>query len=383
MENIIALVDGLLNEAVRQNASDIHIEPLDSALRVRFRIDGLLRTVRQLDLKQHGAVLSRIKIMAGLDIAERRLPQDGRMELIREGRTIDLRISTLPTIRGEKAVIRILDKRGDFLKLTGLNFTAENLALYQKLYRAAYGMVLVTGPTGSGKSTTLYAALQELNDGAANIITIEDPVEYKLDGVNQVAVNNKAGLTFASGLRSIVRQDPNIIMVGEVRDAETARITVQAALTGHLVFSTLHTNNAVGAVSRLIDMGIEPFLLTSALRGILAQRLVRCICPHCAEEYAASYGERQFLGVEAGNLSLKRGRGCGHCSGTGYSGRMAVQEILPITEEMSTLILRGAPEREILAAGRIAGYKSLREDGVTKVLAGQTTVAELLRALDC
>lgn len=383
MENIIALVDGLLNEAVRQKASDIHIEPLDSALRVRFRIDGLLRTVRQLDLKQQGAVLSRIKIMAGLDIAERRLPQDGRMELVREGRTIDLRISTLPTIRGEKAVIRILDKRGDFLKLTGLNFTAENLALYQKLYRAAYGMVLVTGPTGSGKSTTLYAALQELNDGAANIITIEDPVEYKLDGVNQVAVNNKAGLTFASGLRSIVRQDPNIIMVGEVRDAETARIAVQAALTGHLVFSTLHTNNAVGAVSRLIDMGIEPFLLTSALRGILAQRLVRCICPYCKEEYVASYGERQFLGVEAENLMLKRGRGCGHCSGTGYSGRMAVQEILPITEEISTLVLRGASEQEILAAGRTAGYKSLREDGVTKVLAGQTTVAELLRALDC
>lgn len=383
MENIIALVDGLLDTAIGQNASDIHVEPLDNSLRIRLRVDGLLRTVRQIDSQLHGAVLSRIKIMAGLDIAERRLPQDGRMELARGGRRVDLRISTLPTIRGEKAVIRILDKSNDFLQLGRLHFTESNLALYQKLYRAAYGMVLVTGPTGSGKSTTLYAALSDINDGAANIITIEDPVEYKLDGVNQVAVNNKAGLTFANGLRSIVRQDPNIIMVGEIRDAETARIAVQAALTGHLVFSTLHTNNAVGAISRLVDMGIEPFLLTAALRGILAQRLVRCICPHCAEEYAASYGERQFLGVADDELLLKQGRGCEHCSGTGYSGRMAVQEVLPVTEEMSALILHGAAEREILAAGRKAGYRDMRQDGVAKVLAGQTTVAELLRITDC
>lgn len=279
MENIIALVDGVLDEAVRLNASDIHVEPLDKGLRVRLRVDGLLRTARTLDSQLHGAVLSRIKIMAGLDIAERRLPQDGRMDLAWGQRKIDLRISTMPTIRGEKAVIRILDKSNQFLQLDKLNFTEENLALYQKLYGSPYGMVLVTGPTGSGKSTTLYAALNELNDGAANIITIEDPAEYKLNGVNQVAVNSKAGLTFANGLRSIVRQDPDIIMVGEIRDSETARIAVQAALTGHLVFSTLHTNNAVGAISRLVDMGIEPFLLTSALRGIVAQRLVRCICP--------------------------------------------------------------------------------------------------------
>lgn len=381
MENIIALVDGVLDEAVRLNASDIHVEPLDKGLRVRLRVDGLLRTARTLDSQLHGAVLSRIKIMAGLDIAERRLPQDGRMDLAWGQRKIDLRISTMPTIRGEKAVIRILDKSNQFLQLDKLNFTEENLALYQKLYGSPYGMVLVTGPTGSGKSTTLYAALNELNDGAANIITIEDPAEYKLNGVNQVAVNSKAGLTFANGLRSIVRQDPDIIMVGEIRDSETARIAVQAALTGHLVFSTLHTNNAVGAISRLVDMGIEPFLLTSALRGIVAQRLVRCICPRCAEKYTATYGEQQFLGLGEA-ASLTRGRGCDHCSGTGYSGRMAVQEVLPVTEEICNIIMSKGSEREILESAKAAGFKTMRDDGVAKVLNGKTTITELLRTIE-
>ena len=277
----VKFVNELLELAVKKNASDIHIEPLEEVTRVRLRIDGLLCNVVEVLRINHSAIVSRIKIICGMDIAEKRLPQDGRVEVEVSGSKVDLRVSTLPVINGEKVVIRLLEKSQKLLQLEALNFSESNFKIYKQLINSPHGIILLTGPTGSGKSTTLYATLQELNDETKNIITIEDPVERTIEGINQIAVNNKAGLTFATGLRSIVRQDPNIIMVGEIRDGETAKIAVQAALTGHLVFSTLHTNNAIGAVTRLLDIGIEPFLLAAALRGVVAQRLVRTICPYC------------------------------------------------------------------------------------------------------
>ena len=289
---IIKIVNSVIEQAVRDKASDIHIEPQEDDTRVRFRVDGVLRNAVTLPKNSHSAIISRIKIMAEMDIAEKRLPQDGRINIEQGGRDIDLRISTLPTILGEKVVMRILDKTAASIDINDLAFTAKNMELYSSLFNSSYGIVLVTGPTGSGKSTTLYSTLTNINNPNKNIITVEDPVEYRIEGVNQVAVNNKAGLTFANGLRSILRQDPNIIMVGEIRDVETARISIHAALTGHLVFSTLHTNDAAGAITRLIDMGVEPFLVASALRGVVAQRLVRRICPHCKETYAPDAAER-------------------------------------------------------------------------------------------
>ena len=278
----VKFVNELLELAVKKNASDIHIEPLEEVTRVRLRIDGLLCTAVEVLRSNHNAIISRIKIICGMDIAEKRLPQDGRVEVeVGSSSKIDLRVSTLPVINGEKVVIRLLEKSQKLLQLEALNFSESNFKIYKQLINSPHGIILLTGPTGSGKSTTLYATLQELNDETKNIITIEEPVERTIEGINQIAVNNKAGLTFATGLRSIVRQDPNIIMVGEIRDGETAKIAVQAALTGHLVFSTLHTNNAIGAVTRLLDIGIEPFLLAATLRGVVAQRLVRTICPYC------------------------------------------------------------------------------------------------------
>ena len=350
----VKFVNELLELAVKQNASDIHIEPLETVTRIRLRIDGLLCSAVEVLRSNHSAIVSRIKIICGMDIAEKRLPQDGRVEVEVGSSKVDLRVSTLPVINGEKVVIRLLEKSQKLLELEALNFSQSNLQIYKQLINSPHGIILLTGPTGSGKSTTLYATLQELNDETKNIITIEDPVERTLEGINQIAVNNKAGLSFATGLRSIVRQDPNIIMVGEIRDGETAKIAVQAALTGHLVFSTLHTNNAIGAVTRLLDIGIEPFLLAAALRGVVAQRLVRTICPYCEG-------------------------GCEHCNHTGYKGRIAVQEVLQITSKLQNLITHGAEEFMLLETAKESGFTTIQEDCLAKVQAGRTTMEEYYR----
>lgn len=351
----VDFVDDLLKMAVSRRASDIHIEPMQDKTRIRLRVDGMLQVLCDLPKSDQDGVVSRIKVLGEMDITEKRLPQDGHLEKAIENRLIDLRISTMPTVHGEKVVVRILDKTTTFSSLDKLTFTDENLTAYRNLFRSPHGIVLVTGPTGSGKSTTLYATLNELNKPETNIITIEDPVEYQLEGVNQIALNTKAGLTFANGLRAIVRQDPDIIMVGEIRDEETARIAVQAALTGHLVLSTLHTNSAVGAITRLLDMGIEPYLLASCLRGVVAQRLVRRVCPKCGA------------------------CGCEDCFGTGYNGRLAVQEVMTVNEEIRHLITNRAGENDILAAAERNGFVPLYDDGEKKVLAGATTLTELLR----
>ena len=350
----VKFVNELLELAAKQNASDIHIEPLEAVTRIRLRIDGLLCTAVEVLRSNHSAIVSRIKIICGMDIAEKRLPQDGRVEVEVGSSKVDLRVSTLPVINGEKVVIRLLEKSQKLLELDALNFSQSNLTIYKQLINSPHGIILLTGPTGSGKSTTLYATLQELNDETKNIITIEDPVERTLEGINQIAVNNKAGLTFATGLRSIVRQDPNIIMVGEIRDGETAKIAVQAALTGHLVFSTLHTNNAIGAVTRLLDIGIEPFLLAAALRGVVAQRLVRTICSYCEG-------------------------GCEHCNYTGYRGRIAVQEVLQITTKLQNLINHGVEESVLLETAKESGFTTIQEDCLAKVQAGRTTMEEYYR----
>ena len=379
----VKAADGIIAQAVKCGASDIHIEPEEDGARVRLRTDGVLYEAAQLTKPVMQAVVSRIKVLAGMDIAEKRLPQDGSIKLELDGRSVDLRISTLPTILGEKAVIRILDRERFALKPDELDFTPQNLELYRSLYSSASGIVLLTGPTGSGKTTTLYATLTELNSDERNIVTVEDPVEYRIAGINQVAVNEKAGLTFASGLRSILRQDPDIMMIGEIRDLDTAQTAIHAALTGHLVLSTLHTNSAAGAVVRLIDMGIEPFLVASALRGVVAQRLVRRICPHCKTAYAASVEEKAYLNVDAGaELTLYKGAGCEHCRGTGYLGRMALQEVMPVLPELKKFILKETQESVVLFdEARKFGAASMREDGVRKVLDGLTTVGELLRAV--
>lgn len=351
----VDFVDDLLKMAVNRRASDIHIEPMQDKTRIRLRVDGMLQVLCDLPKSHQDGVVSRIKVLGEMDITEKRLPQDGHLEKPIENRLIDLRISTMPTVHGEKVVVRILDKTTTFSSLDKLTFTDENLTAYRNLFRSPHGIVLVTGPTGSGKSTTLYATLNELNKPETNIITIEDPVEYQLEGVNQIALNTKAGLTFANGLRAIVRQDPDIIMVGEIRDEETARIAVQAALTGHLVLSTLHTNSAVGAITRLLDMGIEPYLLASCLRGVVAQRLVRRVCHKC------------------------EACGCEDCFGTGYSGRLAVQEVMTVNDEIRHLITGRAAEKDILTAAEGNGFVSLYDDGMKKVLAGATTLTELLR----
>ncbi|MGL5206578.1 MAG: type II secretion system ATPase GspE [Acidaminococcaceae bacterium] len=379
---IISIVNSLIQQAVRDRASDIHIEPQEENLRVRFRVDGVLREVISFPKNTQAPILSRIKIMADLDIAEKRLPQDGRINVLEKGRQIDIRVSTLPTILGEKIVMRILDKTAMAVALNDLGFSAKNMQMYNKLITKSYGCVLVTGPTGSGKSTTLYSTLMHVNSPTKNIITVEDPVEYRIIGVNQVAVNNKAGLTFANGLRTILRQDPNIVMVGEIRDKETAEITINAALTGHLVFSTLHTNDSAGAITRLLDMGVEPFLVVSAVRGVIAQRLVRVICPHCKKEYVPEpySDERLYLGIsEHEPIKLWKGEGCSNCNFTGYMGRMAIHEVLPINEEMKAMIMNGEADNEIFEAGRKYGTTSMKEDGIEKVMQGKTTVSELLR----
>ena len=379
---VIGIVNSLFSQAVRERASDIHIEPQEVNLRVRFRIDGVLREISSFTMNIHAAIISRIKIMSQMDISERRVPQDGRIQIQEAGRTIDIRVSTLPTIFGEKVVMRILDKQAVMLDIARLGFSADNLKQYRKLFNQSYGMILVTGPTGSGKTTTLYSTLGELSTPAKNVITIEDPVEYRLEGINQVQVNPKTGMTFAGGLRSILRQDPNIVMVGEIRDGETADIAIRAALTGHLVLSTLHTNDAPGAISRLLDMGVEPFLVASSVLGVIAQRLVRVICPACKQAYCSAPGspERAFLGEQSSQeVVLYRGTGCPECGNSGYQGRMAIHEVMPVSPLLRELIAKRVSADEIKAVAVKHGMHSMKDDGLQKALQGYTTVTEVMR----
>ncbi|MDN5331989.1 MAG: type pilus assembly protein PilB [Tepidanaerobacteraceae bacterium] len=376
---VVQLVNQLITKAVRSKASDIHIEPQESHIAIRYRIDGLLREVLRLPPGVLNSLVSRIKIMAGMDIAEKRLPQDGRFQITLERRSVDLRVSTMPTVYGEKIVLRILDKANMLLNLDKLGFLPETLEQYESLIRSSYGMILITGPTGSGKTTTLYATLNALNTPEKNIITIEDPVEYLLPGINQVRVNPKAGLDFARGLRAILRQDPDIIMVGEIRDRETADIAVRAATTGHLVFSTLHTNDAAGAVTRLLDMGIEPFLVNSSLLGVVAQRLVRLVCPQCREPHEPKPGDIEYEFTDEERKIFYRGKGCRQCNYTGYQGRTAIHEILVMTDDIRHLVSQKVHVSKIREAAIAGGMVTLRDDGLSKAAKGLTTVQEVLR----
>ncbi len=378
---VIRLVNQLINRALEQRASDIHIEPFENELKVRYRIDGVLHDVDTPARRLQAAIVSRVKIMAKLNIAERRLPQDGRIKLRMMGREIDLRVSTLPTLYGESVVMRILDRSSIVVNLESLGFPADTLAQFEQLIVKPYGMILVTGPTGSGKTTTLYGALDKINSPDKKIITIEDPVEYQLFGVNQIHVKPSIGLTFANGLRSIVRQDPDVIMVGEIRDAETAEIAIQAALTGHLVFSTLHTNDAAGAISRLLEMGVEDYLLASSLLGVLAQRLVRRICQRCRRPVEVP-GEtlREVMGgVPGAPIELTEGAGCEDCAQTGYRGRSGIYELLIVNDTIRKLILDHASADVIRDAAIRQGMRTLREDGWKKVREGVTTISEVVR----
>lgn len=364
----------LVEQAVVAGASDLHLEPMRDAVRVRIRVDGLLRELVRLPLAAHSTLVTQLKVAANMDIAEKRVPQDGRIALELDGRSVDLRLSTLPTTLGEKIAIRLLAQQ-ELLQLEELGFTQANLACYRRLFTQPNGLILLTGPTGSGKTSTLYATLPELDAATRNIITLEDPVEYSLPGINQVAVNRRSGMTFAKGLRAIVRQDPDVIMLGEIRDEETAGIAVQAALTGHLVLSTLHTNSAAGAVYRLLDMGLAPYLLAAALRGVVAQRLVRRLCPDCRRQRTATAAERSFLGA----ATVWEQQGCEQCHAAGYRGRVAVQEVLPLTGRLQQLVLQRAPVEELEQAARADGLRSLAEDAAAKALDGLTTVQELWR----
>jgi len=378
---VVRLVNLLIEEALVADASDIHIEPFEDTLRVRYRIDGLLYDQEAPPRRLQAALTSRIKIMAEMNIAERRLPQDGRIRVTASGgRRVDIRVSTVPTIHGESIVMRLLDRSSVFLPFDRLGFSSGTARAFNTLIRRPHGILLVTGPTGSGKTTTLYAALDKINRPDLKIITVEDPVEYQLKGVNQIPVKPKIGLSFAAGLRHIVRQDPDVIMVGEIRDLETAEIAIQAALTGHLVFSTLHTNDAPSAVTRLQDMGCEPYLLSSVLNGVLAQRLVRRICQACRTPDHSDPAELLAIGVaDVTGAELFRGKGCDDCRGTGYRGRSGIYELFGITEEVRSLIVRKASAGEIRRHAVENGMVTLREDGWARVCAGLTTVEEILR----
>ncbi len=377
---VIKLVNLILFEAAKSDASDVHVQPYEDRLVVRTRIDGVLYDSFTLPRSVQDEVVSRVKVMAGMNIAERRLPQDGRATVQVGDRVIDLRIASLPTSFGERVVIRLLDKHARLLDLTQLGMNARALEQFRKLITLEHGLVLVTGPTGSGKSTTLYAALQQLDSKQKNILTLEDPIEYQLEGVSQTQVSDKKGLTFASGLRSVLRQDPDVIMVGEIRDAETATMAIQSSLTGHLVFSTLHTNDAASAVTRLLDLGIEPYLAASSLMGVLAQRLVRKVCANCAASYEPGDAELRWLGVErAATSSMKAGAGCRACRQTGYRGRVGTFEMLMMDEPVRRLIQSRATASQVKDAATRAGMRTLRDDGIAKILAGVTTVAEVER----
>ncbi len=381
---IVQLVDKILSSAVSEGASDIHVQPEPDEVRIRYRVDGVLHDSMTLPKRLHPPIIARIKVMAEMDITEKRRPQDGRISLSIDGRPFDFRVSTLPGVNGEKAVLRILDKSSITLGLENLGFSPETLEKFNELISRSWGIILVTGPTGSGKSTTLYSALHRLNTPEKNIITVEDPVEYQVAGLTQAHVNVKAGLTFAEVLRSMLRQDPDIIMVGEIRDRETAVIATEAALTGHLVLSTLHTNTAPGAIARLVEMKIEPFLLASSIIGVQAQRLVRRICPKCKEPFTPpekSLRRLNFPEDELANAQFMRGAGCEYCRGTGYKGRIGVYELMIITDEIREAILREEPEHEIARIAREQGMQTLAEDGMRKVMAGITTPEELLRVI--
>lgn len=377
----VRIVDLMLNRAIQERASDIHVEPRERILKVRFRIDGVLRDAMDLPKAVQSDVITRIKVMAEMDITERRRPQDGRIRISVAGQPIDMRISSLPTIYGEKIVIRIFNQAAALLRLEDLNFLPSAYARVRQMLRQPQGLILVTGPTGSGKTTTLYAFLNELNEPDKNILTIEDPVEYRLEGINQVQVNPRVDLTFASGLRTMLRQDPDIIMVGEMRDTETAEIGIRAALTGHLVLSTLHTNSAVATVMRLVDMGIPPTLIATTLIGVVAQRLVRVVCPECKEEVEVTDPlERAFLGLDHHeSVTVFRGRGCRACGFTGYRGRAAVEEVLLVNQDIRYLIQTNASAAELQEAAIRSGMKTLEESGKAKIRAGLTTVEEVMR----
>jgi general secretion pathway protein E/type IV pilus assembly protein PilB len=378
---IIKLVGLVIMEAFRNRASDIHIEPLEKRLRVRYRIDGVLHEVDNPPKRLQAAIISRLKIMSNMSIAEKRVPQDGRIQLPVMGRTIDLRVSCLPTNHGESIVMRILDKTSLLLGLGDLGFFSDDQGTMGKIITMPDGVFLVTGPTGSGKTTTLYACLNEINKPDRKIITVEDPVEYQLNGINQVQVNADINLTFATALRSILRQAPNIVMIGEIRDLETANIAVQAALTGHLVFSTLHTNDAPSAVARIVDMGVKPFLVASAVRAIMAQRLIRKVCAKCRQPYAPTDYEMKTLNLnpdEMKNATIFRGTGCNECSRTGYRGRMGIYEIFQVDDEVRRLIYEKVPSNVIRVRARELGMRTLREDGVRKIMAGITTPEEVI-----
>jgi general secretion pathway protein E len=374
---IIRLINALITEAIKENASDIHVEPFETRLSIRFRVDGVLREVLEPPRQIASLLCSRIKVMAQLDIAEKRLPQDGRIALKVANRPVDIRVSTLPSGHGERVVLRILDKQAGRLDLLQLGMSLNDQNRVAKIIQKPHGIILVTGPTGSGKTTTLYAMLTALNDAKRNILTVEDPIEYDLDGIGQTPVNTKVDMTFAKGLRAILRQDPDVVMVGEIRDGETAQIAVQASLTGHLVLSTLHTNSAVGAIIRLQDMGIEPFLLSSTLLGVISQRLVRTLCPECKSAASLNEEELATYGFDASD-EIYQARGCGQCVQSGYKGRSGIYEMIEIDDPLANMIHDSVSQSQIESYCRSKGH-NLRDDGIRKVVSGETTLDEVLR----
>lgn len=379
---IVKLINFIISQGVEGRASDIHVEPQEKDMRVRYRVDGVLQEVMRSPKRVQAAIISRLKIMASMDIAENRKPQDGRAALTVKGRGVDFRVATLPTVYGERVCLRVLEKESILLKLDDLGFLPNSLARFKSAFSKPYGAILVTGPTGSGKSTSLYATLNVLNTEGKNIVTIEDPVEYRLPGINQVQINAKAGLSFARGLRAILRASPDIVMVGEIRDHETAQIAIEAALTGHLVLSTLHTNDAPGAISRLTEMGIEPFLISSAIDCVQAQRLARRLCPHCKEAYTPDADLIKAMGIEpAEPLTLYRPIGCPKCNNNGYKGRVGLYEVMLMSPTIEKLTVERATAEEIKQVAIAEGMQTLREDGIAKVLQGQTSYEEVLRVV--
>ena len=381
----IRLVNSIIERAITERASDIHLEPHETELRVRMRIDGMMRDILTVPRNLQGSVISRLKVMSGMDIAERRVPQDGRFNVVIKSKNIDLRVSTLPTVYGEKIVARLLDKSGGKLSKEAIGLEGPDLEKYEKMIHCRSGVVLIVGPTGSGKSTTMYTMIDDLNTREVNLVTLEDPVEYNIDGINQVQINEKTGMTFANGLRAILRQDPDIIAVGEIRDGETAEIAMRAAITGHVVLSTVHTNDAVGTIDRLKDIGVEPYLISSALRGVVSQRLVRRICPKCKKPYTPTEEELDTLGLKSTDgLVFYKGEGCPNCFDTGYRGRIAVFEMLPITNKVRTMIADGSSRAQIEEELKSpeAGFVSLRENALRLVKEGITTSSEITRVIN-
>jgi len=378
---VVQLVNSLLFDAIKRRASDVHIQPFAGHVQVRLRIDGVLYDDVKPPRRLLDEIVSRIKVIGKMDIAEKRLPQDGRTTVTLGDRVVDLRISSLPTSHGERVVIRLLDKSARLYRLPELGMSARDLNVFRRLVRHTHGIILVTGPTGSGKSTTLYAVLQELDCTQLNVLTLEDPIEYQLPGISQTQVSDKKGMTFATGLRTVLRQDPDVVMVGEIRDVDTARMAVQSALTGHLVLSTLHTNDAAGAVTRLLDLGIEPYLVASSLIGVLAQRLVRMICPQCRAPVELSAAEQDRLGLTGAQscAGVAAGQGCAHCQQTGYFERRGIFELLEVNDAVRDLVLRRASAAEVKQTAQRAGMRTLRQDAIDKLCAGQTTFAEVVR----